>query len=690
MKWLSRALPPHLCFRSSSAATVARLGILFSVDSTGDGDNVGSGAVCDDGTGHCTLRAAIQASNLNPTLDGIVINLPAGSVINLPRALPDVSDSVSISGPGADKLTVRRAAGGEYRIFNVTTTGTVAFSGLTISNGVSFMGAGINNNSTGTVNVTNCVLTGNIGNIGPGITNNSFGTVNVTNTTISGNMGGDEGGGIANLSTGTVNVTTSTIDDNHTGSNRIAGGIFNSGIMTVMGSTVSRNSAGDGGGICNSGGTVDITNSTISGNEAIYPNTGGGGGGGILNRLSGTVNITNSTISGNSATGVGGGIHTDSGTVRVKSSMFALNTGSTPDVSGLFTSGGFNLVGRRDGSAGFAQATDQTGTVALPLDPKLDPNGLHNNGGPTQTIALLLHSPAIDKGTSNGLTGQLTTDQRGAGFPRTFNDPAIANAVGGDGTDIGAFEERSTRGDFNGDSFTDYLLFNSSTRKTAIWNLQGNAFLNGVYGPTLPAGYTVACVADVNRDSKPDYVLFNASTRRTAIWFLNNATFLSSAFGPTLPAGWSLIAAVDINHDAHPDYVLFNASTRQTAVWFLNNTTFIGGAFGPTLPAGWVLIDAIDFDANGNPDFLLAQPSTGQTAIWYLSLTRILGLFGPTLPSGWMLKGSADFNSDGQPDYLLFEPSTRRTAQWYLNSANLRIGSAYSPTLPSGYTLVSP
>jgi hypothetical protein len=49
-------------------------------------------------------------------------------------------------------------------------------------------------------------------------------------------------------------------------------------------------------------------------------------------------------------------------------------------------------------------------------------------------------SPAIDKATSNGLTGNLTTDQRGGGFPRTFNDPAIQNANGGDNTDIGAFE----------------------------------------------------------------------------------------------------------------------------------------------------------------------------------------------------------------------------------------------------------
>ena len=74
------------------------------------------------------------------------------------------------------------------------------------------------------------------------------------------------------------------------------------------------------------------------------------------------------------------------------------------------------------------------------IDPGLDPAGLQNNGGPTLTIALLSNSRAIDKGTSNGLTGNLTTDQRGVGFPRTVDDPSIANSAGGDGTDVGAFE----------------------------------------------------------------------------------------------------------------------------------------------------------------------------------------------------------------------------------------------------------
>ncbi len=128
--------------------------------------------------------------------------------------------------------------------------------------------------------------------------------------------------------------------------------------------------------------------------------------------------------------------------MHVKSSIIALSTGggSNRDVSGIFASDGFNLIGKTDGSSGFTAPTDQTGTVAAPLDPKLDPAGLQNNGGPTQTIALLVGSPAIDKGTSAGLTGNLTIDQRGSGFPREIDYPIATNAAGGDGTDIGALE----------------------------------------------------------------------------------------------------------------------------------------------------------------------------------------------------------------------------------------------------------
>ena len=91
---------------------------------------------------------------------------------------------------------------------------------------------------------------------------------------------------------------------------------------------------------------------------------------------------------------------------------------STASANNLLATGGNSGVtngGSNDNQVGVA-------------DPGLD-TGLANNGGPTQTIALLSNSPAVDAGNSL-LDGGQMTDQRGAGFPR----------VVGANVDIGAFE----------------------------------------------------------------------------------------------------------------------------------------------------------------------------------------------------------------------------------------------------------
>ena len=442
------------------------------VNSTGDKPNayrLSSGVCSTDlfDRSECTLRAAIQLANYDPNVTTITFNIPTSDpgydgkkfTIEIGRdsnsPLPDLSTDINISGPGAAKLTVWA---NEYRsaisrIFTVTTAGTVSFSGLTIGM-VSDFGerspGGVQNLNTGTVNVTNCVITGNVvkssntNSKGGGIYNIS-GTVNVNNSTISANSVSDElfsftfGGGIFNDS-GTVSLTNSRVINNSTQGSGSGGGIFNntSGTVNVTRCELS----GNFGCAIENIGMLNLINSTLCNNGVFFSN-GYAGGGALLN--GGTSNISNCTLAGNAAydsTGRGGGIFSY-GVVNVKSSIIAANvtSGLGPDVFGSFTSKGFNLIGKKDGSTGFTAATDKKGTIKAPLDPKLDPLGLRSNGGPTQTVALLSGSPAIDKGTSVTIAGTtLTTDQRGSGFPRTHDNGSVANAAGGNGTDIGAFE----------------------------------------------------------------------------------------------------------------------------------------------------------------------------------------------------------------------------------------------------------
>ena len=244
--------------------------------------------------------------------------------------------------------------------------------------------------------------------------------------------------------------------------------------------------------------------------------------------------------------------------------------------------------------------------------------------------------------------------------------------------------------DFNGDSFPDLVLLNSSTLRSATWFLTDNSLMGTTFGHILPAGWKIIDAADFDGDGNVDYVLFNAGTRQTAIWYLMGTTFVSSAFGPILPAGWALVSTGEFNSDAHPDFVLFNATTHRTAIWFLNNNTLTGTLFAPTLPSGWALIGVADFNLDGRSDYALFKASTRQTAIWYLTgTTFVSSAFGPTPPSGWELIGVADFNFDGAPDYLLFNATTHRTAIWHLSN-NTFVSSAFGPITPAGWDIVVP
>jgi hypothetical protein len=207
-------------------------------------------------------------------------------------------------------------------------------------------------------------------------------TFTAQNLNIANGFSAGGGGGIANAD-GTVTVTNSTFSGNTaSGAYGIGGAIFNASTLTVTNSTFSGNSASvQGGGIGNFGTlTVTVTNSTFFGNSAGA--SGAGNGGGISN--TGTLTVTNSTFSGNTAGGAGGGGIGNYGTAALTNTIIA-NSTQGGNCAGTITDGGHNL--------------DSDGTcVGAATDPLLAPAGLASNGGPTQTIALLPGSPAINAG----------------------------------------------------------------------------------------------------------------------------------------------------------------------------------------------------------------------------------------------------------------------------------------------------
>lgn len=105
------------------------------------------------------------------------------------------------------------------------------------------------------------------------------------------------GGGVLNY--GTLNVKDSTISGNTAGF--LGGGIYNVGKLNVLDSTITTNKASWGGGFYNYG-TATVTDSSIIGNSASN------GGGGIYACCSSITTILGSQILSNTAKGVGGGI----------------------------------------------------------------------------------------------------------------------------------------------------------------------------------------------------------------------------------------------------------------------------------------------------------------------------------------------------------------------------------------------
>ena len=378
--------------------------------------------------GDCSLREAIQAANTDAAVDDCaagdgddIIDLPAGTY-NLAIAGAgedanatgdlDIATNVTINGASASTTIIDGAD--LDRVFHIV-SGTVGISGVTVQNGnEGATGGGGIYNYVGTLTLTDSAVSSNTATWGGGIYN-QFGTLAVTDSTFSGNPAGGHGGGIFNNAVATV--TDSTFSGNSAGG--VGGGIYSNYNTTITNSTLTGNTAGAGGGIYMNYNTLTITNSTFSGNTAS--STGGGISVrdyyGNLNRTT----ITNSTLTGNTA-GAGGGIY-NGDTLTLQNTVVA-NSPSGGDCSGTVTSSGYNIAG--DATCVFTAAGDLQNT-----NPLLGP--LAQNGGPTQTHALLAGSPAIDTGSPD--CPPPAADQRGVARPQ------------GPDCDIGAFEADDSEGD---------------------------------------------------------------------------------------------------------------------------------------------------------------------------------------------------------------------------------------------------
>jgi hypothetical protein len=457
MKARANTLPTkvrgYLLFRAGILATLTAMLLMLTLVCTSAAWATTFTVTNTNDSGPGSLRAAIEQANAKAGSDQIVFADGLSDTITLASPLPTITGEAELAINGGGDVTV--SGNHKVGIFEVRSIYPDAMTkltlrNLTIADGAGTVttfgrqGGGINNDST--VEVVNVTFSGNQAGFGGAIYNGMFGKLTVRNSTFSGNSTtnerGDEGGGIDNSSIYDFTVTNSTFSDNTAG---YGGGIFNGGggttsepsKATVTNSTFSNNHADGGAGIYNWAGPLEVTNTSFSGNSAVF------GGGGIANIASyDRVTVTNSTFSGNSANG-GSGILNNSGSF----SMHVSNTIMTNSLNGgncassepfRVGDGGYNIDSGT--SCGFTAASGSLSNT----DPLLDPVGLKDNGGLTQTIALQPDSPAVDL-VGQGACPPPTTDQRGVGRPQE------------EACDSGAFElvQQSTPPDSDGDGVAD-------------------------------------------------------------------------------------------------------------------------------------------------------------------------------------------------------------------------------------------
>jgi len=405
----------------------------------------------DPGTGGTSLRQAIEAANAGP--GNIVYFDPAlnGSTITLAQGQIAITNSTTVLGPGAGKLTID--AGGSSRIFSISASG-VAISGLTLTGGNAAVGAAVFAGNA-SLNLQDCVIAGNTtgtqNSAALDLTNDT--ASEISGSTISGNIGG----GLYTTGTPLSIVNTTISGNTRTG---FGGGIYvKSANLTIGSSTISGNStSGSGGGIYVKNATLAIGHSTISGNSAS-----GDGGGIFINDVdpsgpTAILTLTDSSVSGNYAYNFGAGIDVKLAYyISIDRSLISRN--SLTDFSGYSYGGGGLALQKIVGGFAFISASTFYHNFAY-----------HNGGGIGIFDAATGDRTIVSFSTISGnSTDFYSNGILGAGTPYIGNS-IVANNLGGGNTQ---------------DMAGSFKIYHSLVKNPTGWTLAGGTGVKFCIDPQL-------------------------------------------------------------------------------------------------------------------------------------------------------------------------------------------------------------
>jgi len=366
--------------------------IVTTVDDTDDG-------ICDT---NCSLREAINASNIIVGPDEITFDVPPSAIITLGGSqLPVISDSLTINGSTAVSLTISGAS--SSRIFEINSGQSVTLTTMTLTGG---------DVSGGVDCPVNC---------GGAILNQ--GQLTATHMIFESNVA-RRGGAIYNDSGSDLRILDNEFRENNASSAAYGGGIFlSSGTSYILSSRFYSNTAGSGGGVANVGSNVTISNSTFSYNE-------GDNYGGAVYNLSGDLTINTSQMSYNLAKWGAGIRNEPAGLITSRDNLLISNTASV------------------DGGAAYNKGewTSQDDVIRF--------NGAGNYGGGIYNYETMMISSGVIRANSAGRGGGVfnrslaqlglsdetiinnSTSVYGGGLYNEGNAEVTRTTVAGNNTDV--------------------------------------------------------------------------------------------------------------------------------------------------------------------------------------------------------------------------------------------------------------
>jgi Domain of unknown function DUF11 len=415
----------------------------FTVNSTVDLPL--SAGMC-NGTGTCTLRAAVQQANGTAGSDTII--LPAGNYVltlvgsgeNLAATGDlDITADLTITGAGSDNTFIDGNA--TDRVFQIMSGANATLSNITIRNGH------VTNENGGGILINDGILApGGIAYLTPP-GNLSLNAITVSGNKVETTISGGGGGGIYN--NGILTITNCIIDNNEvfnqTGSEG-GGAIQNEGVSgigpnlittTIIGSTLSNNKAPIGAAIRNLFGRVSVDTSIVE------TNTAGTTGGGIENGSSGSMSINRSAIHDNIAPQNGGGID-NVGTMDIGSTTIYGNQALGCDGTSCTVGTGGAGAGVFNSGGGILNIFNTT----ISANSALIGGGLYNHNEVLSTNSTLFDNSATTGGSevyacgnkdesttppltcANGATGKDTTGKTVATIHTKFVNTIIGDSNG--------------------------------------------------------------------------------------------------------------------------------------------------------------------------------------------------------------------------------------------------------------------